>query len=146
MSFSSVEIATIPAPPHLSDGGSLHSYPPRVGVPLFRTFVDQSKGFHSGPLFLPLLQVIAQQMTFMDVALYAQIQPEEMLLSNWTKPNKEQVHTTLPFGVSLRPALNLNNAQVAPTLTHLARQFNMWSGMVATDIILGNSLSVSCPL
>jgi len=93
MSFSSVEIATIPAPPHLSDGGSLHSYPPRV---------------------------IAQQMTFMDVALYAQIQPEEMLLSNWTKPNKEQV---------------------APTLTHLARQFNMWSGMVATDIILGNSLS-----
>lgn len=67
------------------------------------------------------LQVIAQQMTYLDAACFAAIQPEEMLLSNWTRPNKEEV---------------------APTLTHLARQFNMWSGMVSTDIILANSLNV----
>jgi hypothetical protein len=60
-------------------------------------------------------------MSFLDAACFAEIQPEEMLLSNWTKPNKEEV---------------------APTLTSLARQFNMWSGMVATDIILANSLMV----
>ncbi len=60
-------------------------------------------------------------MSYLDAACFAEIQPEEMLLSNWTKPNKEEV---------------------APTLTSLARQFNMWSGMVATDIILANSLMV----
>jgi hypothetical protein len=63
-------------------------------------------------------------MSFLDAACFAEIQPEEMLLSNWTKPNKEEV---------------------APTLTSLARQFNMWSGMVATDIILANSLMVPIP-
>jgi len=90
LSLSSSEIIPISAPSMLT--GSLHVHSPRV---------------------------IAQQMSFLDAACFAEIQPEEMLLSNWTKPNKEEV---------------------APTLTSLARQFNMWSGMVATDIILANSL------
>lgn len=90
LSLSSSEIIPISPPSMLT--GSLHVHSPRV---------------------------IAQQMSFLDAACFAEIQPEEMLLSNWTKPNKEEV---------------------APTLTSLARQFNMWSGMVATDIILANSL------
>jgi hypothetical protein len=63
---------------------------------------------------------LAMQMTALDAATYAEIQPEEMLTQNWTKKNKEVV---------------------APTLTRLSAIFNEWSYWVSTEIITAGSIA-----
>lgn len=58
-------------------------------------------------------------MTILDAQTFAQIKPEEMLLGNWARPNKEEV---------------------APTLTYLAKYFNEWSYWVSTEILIAGSV------
>lgn len=58
-------------------------------------------------------------MTILDAQTFAQIKPEEMLLGNWARPNKEEV---------------------APTLTYLAKYFNEWSYWISTEIITAGSV------
>jgi hypothetical protein len=65
-------------------------------------------------------KALAQQMTLLDATTFSEIKPEEMLLGNWTRPNKEEV---------------------APTLTYLANYFNQWSYWVSTDILNAGSLN-----
>jgi son of sevenless-like protein len=65
-------------------------------------------------------KALALQMTILDADTFGEIKPEEMLLGNWTRPNKEEV---------------------APTLTYLANYFNQWSYWVSTDILIAGSLN-----
>lgn len=65
-------------------------------------------------------KALAVQMTILDADTFGEIKPEEMLLGNWTRPNKEEV---------------------APTLTFLANYFNQWSYWVSTEILIAGGVN-----
>jgi len=119
-----MEEATTGTSGEVVSGGSLHQLPaiadnaepPPPTIPL----ASEALGTPSGlVLKRTSAKVIAQQMTYLDTVTFAQIKPEEMLLGNWTRPNKEEV---------------------APTLTYLANYFNKWSYWVSTEIITAGSV------
>jgi len=90
-----MEEATTGTSGEVVSGGSLHQLPaiadnaepPPPTIPL----ASEALGTPSGlVLKRTSAKVIAQQMTYLDTVTFAQIKPEEMLLGNWTRPNKEE--------------------------------------------------------